>query len=195
MFLQDCLEKINDSLGALGLASIETIVNEKRNINQVGYNKVVIITNNMADRVQGQSGDGMVTYPFLWDDASTGPRSLGVDGKWNCVYSTPEECCQAIKDSEFSVHIVRLICISHLDSIMFSLTSFLYPRQWQVLPPPILKEIMSSVTSSFHLEVLANPREMIAFLSNCRLMGECTRPPSSSRRIGILKIMLRAIVL
>jgi hypothetical protein len=99
LFLQDCLEKINGSIGDLGLASIEIIVNEKRNINQVGYNKVVIITNSMADRVQGQSGDGMVTYPFLWEDPVNGFRSLGVDGKWNCVYSTPEECCQAIKDS------------------------------------------------------------------------------------------------
>ena len=33
-----------------------------------------------------------VTYPFLWDDSVSGPRMLGVDGKWNCLGLTPEKC-------------------------------------------------------------------------------------------------------
>ena len=153
MFLVDCLNTINASLGDLGLASIETIVNEKRNINQEGYNKVVIVTNFQADGVKGQAGDGIVSYPFLWVDPVNGPRSLGVDGKWNCVYNTPEECCQIIKDSKLTVHIISSICISHLDPKTFSLYYFFYLRKWQALPHPILKEITSSVTSSFPLVV------------------------------------------
>ncbi|KAL3810842.1 hypothetical protein ACHAXA_007497 [Cyclostephanos tholiformis] len=98
MFLQDCLDTINNQASAVGVATFEVIVHEKRNIDQPGYNKVVIITNSMADRVMGRAGDGIVTYPFLWED-SNGWKSLGVDGKWNCATKTPEECCQDIKDS------------------------------------------------------------------------------------------------
>jgi hypothetical protein len=100
MFLQDCLDTINNQASAVGVATFEVIVHEKRNIDQPGYNKVVIITNSMADRVMGRAGDGIVTYPFLWED-SNGWKSLGVDGKWNCATKTPEECCQDIKDSKF----------------------------------------------------------------------------------------------
>jgi len=98
-FLQDCLNMINGQVQSLGLATIETVVHEKRNLSQPGYNKVVIVTNKKADRVEGQAKDGIVTYPFLWDDALTGLKSLGVDGKWNCESITPEECCQDIKES------------------------------------------------------------------------------------------------
>jgi hypothetical protein len=74
-------------------------VHEKRNLSQEGYNKVVVITNNLADHVKNQAGDGIVTYPFLWDNALIGLKSLGVDGNWNCVDITPEQCCKDIKDS------------------------------------------------------------------------------------------------
>jgi hypothetical protein len=100
MFLQDCLNSINGQVSSLGLATIETIVHEKRNLNQQNYNKVVIITNDLADRVKGQAGDGIVSYPFLWDDKDTGLKQLGVNGKWNCVDLTPEDCCLAIKASD-----------------------------------------------------------------------------------------------
>ncbi|KAL3778670.1 hypothetical protein ACHAW5_000458 [Stephanodiscus triporus] len=99
MFLQDCLSTINSQVQSLGLATIETVVHEKRNLSQPGYNKVVIITDLSAQRVLGQAGDGIVTYPFLWDDAVSGLKSLGVDGKWNCVDLTPEDCCRDIKES------------------------------------------------------------------------------------------------
>jgi len=98
MLLQDCLNTINSQVSSLSLAALEVVVHEKRNLNQPGYNKVVIITNELADRVKGRAQDGIVTYPFLWDEIS-GLKSLGVDGKWNCVDITPEECCQDIKDS------------------------------------------------------------------------------------------------
>lgn len=101
MFLQDCLNSINGQVSSLGLARIETIVHEKRNLNQQNYNKVVIITNDLADRVKGQAGDGMVSYPFLWDDGERGLKQLGVNGKWNCVDLSPEDCCLAIKESVY----------------------------------------------------------------------------------------------
>merc|ERR1712127_131417 len=94
----DCLSIINEALESLGLSAIEVIVREKRNIDQEGYNKVVIITNELADRVRGRSGDGIVEYPFMWNDAKVGFMNLGVDGKWNCINKTPENCCAHIKD-------------------------------------------------------------------------------------------------
>jgi hypothetical protein len=96
---EDCLQIVNSDLQNLGLSTVEITVHEKRNINQDGYNKVVIVTNNDADQVKGRSGDGIVTYPFTWDDAVLGTRTLGVDGKWNCNGQTPEDCCNTIKDS------------------------------------------------------------------------------------------------
>jgi hypothetical protein len=110
MFLQDCLSLINNQVAALGLATLEIVVHEKRTYDQQGYNKVVIITNELADRVKGRAGDGIVTYPFLWNDAVIGLRSLGVDGKWSCVDSTPEDCCQQIKQSMYSIHFSN-VCI------------------------------------------------------------------------------------
>lgn len=97
--LEDCLAIINTDLASLGLSTIEVVVHEKRNANQEGYNKVVIVTNELADRVKGRSGDGIVEYPFLWNDAVAGQRSLGVDGKWNCHEFSPEDCCNTIKQS------------------------------------------------------------------------------------------------
>ncbi|KAL3775567.1 hypothetical protein ACHAW5_001586 [Stephanodiscus triporus] len=131
MFLQDCLDTINSQVQSLGLATIETVVHEKRNLSQPGYNKVVIITDKPAERVMGQAGDGIVTYPFLWDDAVSGLKSLGVDGA----------------------------------------------------PPSIPEEITLSVTSTSR-GGKTNPREMIAFSSNCRRMGECTKRRLSSKVRG-----------
>lgn len=101
-----CLAIINEEIASLGLATIEVVVHEKRNANQEGYNKVVIVTNDLADRVKGQSGDGIVVYPFLWHDTQSGQRTVGVDGKWNCHEYTPEDCCGAIKQSVPNVDIL-----------------------------------------------------------------------------------------
>ena len=46
------------------------------------------------------TSDGIVTYPFLWNDSQTGPRALGVDGKWNCHDKSPEHCCDEIKEGK-----------------------------------------------------------------------------------------------
>jgi len=94
---QNCLDTINSEIAEVGLSTIEVVVHEKRNANQEGYNKVVIVTNELADSVRGRTGNGIVDYPFLWNDVVTGPRSLGVDGKWNCLNMTPEDCCETIK--------------------------------------------------------------------------------------------------
>jgi hypothetical protein len=123
--LQDCLNAINSQVAALGLATLEIIVREKRNLNQLGYNKVVIITNELADRVKGRAGDGMVTYPFLWDDSVTGLKSLGVDGKWNCVDITPEACCEDIKESMYSIYPTSLIDLYLSIPIMCLIDTFL----------------------------------------------------------------------
>lgn len=96
---EDCLAIINAEIAELGLATIEIVVHEKRNVSQEGYNKVVIITNELADRVVGRTGDGLVNYPFLWYDTEFGQRTLGVDGKWNCHDFTPDQCCNSIKQS------------------------------------------------------------------------------------------------
>mmetsp|Transcript_38548 Transcript_38548/g.82247 ORF Transcript_38548/g.82247 Transcript_38548/m.82247 type:complete len:324 (-) Transcript_38548:361-1332(-) len=94
-----CVGLINRDLRKLGLNTVEMIVREKRNHNQESYNKVVIVTNELGDRVLGRSGDGIVEYPYLWNDAEQGERKLGVDGKWNCLNKTPEECCTDVKSS------------------------------------------------------------------------------------------------
>jgi len=96
---EKCVEIINNDLEDLGISTIEVVVHEKRNLSQEGYNKVVIVTNELADRVKGRSGDGIVSYPFQWDDQVLGSRTLGVDGKWDCRESTPDECCATIKQS------------------------------------------------------------------------------------------------
>jgi hypothetical protein len=74
------------------------IVHEKRNTDQNGYNKVVIVTDKQAENVVGTNGDGYVSYPFPWNEV-TGPRTLGVDGKWNCLNLSPEDCCSMITES------------------------------------------------------------------------------------------------
>ena len=95
----DCLAIINSQIASLGLSTIEVVVHEKRNADQEGYNKVVLIMNELADRVLGQASDGIVTYPFQWDDKFLGKRTLGVDGQWNCQFMSAEECCEQIKSS------------------------------------------------------------------------------------------------
>lgn len=96
--LENCLLIINNDLGNLGMSTMEVVVHEKRNVDQVGYNRVVIVTNSLCDRVVGRAGDGYVTYPFAWNEAG-GERMLGVDGKWNCHDLAPEDCCSSIKMS------------------------------------------------------------------------------------------------
>ena len=88
-------------------------MHEKRNGDQEGYNKVVIVTSELADRVVGRNGDGIVTYPFLWNDAQSGPRALGVDGKWNCHDKSPEHCCNEIKEGKDLMNmLISCLCIS-----------------------------------------------------------------------------------
>jgi hypothetical protein len=79
--------------------SCEVVIREKRSPDQPGYNKVVIVTDLTASNVLGRNNDGKVSYPFMWDDAKTGLRTLGVDGKWDCMSLTPEECCTKIQES------------------------------------------------------------------------------------------------
>lgn len=76
----------------------DIITHSKRNIDQDGYNKVVIVTDLSATYVKGRLNDGVVDYPFLWDDGLTGnPRMLGVNGHWDCHSLSPDECCEKIK--------------------------------------------------------------------------------------------------
>ena len=96
MFLADCIAFIESEISKIGLATIEIVVHEKRNLDQEGYNKVVIVTNEMADKVVGRGRDGIVSYPFMWDDKFAGSRLLS---PWNCVNITPEDCCLMIKQS------------------------------------------------------------------------------------------------
>ena len=102
--LETCLSIINSEIGNLGLSTIETVIHPKRNENQEGYNKVVIITNMLADLVMGKDGNGYVEYPFLWNEkaaenAPVTPKRLGVEGKWACAGMSPDDCCQSIKDT------------------------------------------------------------------------------------------------
>jgi len=97
--LSHCLAILNKQLMDLH-KDVEFVIHEKRTLDQDGYNKVVIITDMSASTVMGRQGDGIVEYPFLWDDPATGaPRTLGVDGKWDCRALTPEECCSIVKQS------------------------------------------------------------------------------------------------
>jgi len=98
-YFKDCLAIINRELGSLGLTNLEVIVYEKRQPNVAGYSDVVIVTNELADRVVGKSGDGIVSYPYIWNDAEDGPRTIGIDGKFDCLNFTPELCCSTIKGS------------------------------------------------------------------------------------------------
>eukprot|EP00804_Cyclotella_cryptica_P015978 CCRYP_004143-RA/>CCRYP_004143-RA protein AED:0.33 eAED:0.33 QI:124/1/1/1/1/1/3/89/304 len=98
LFLEDCLQLIASELAALQM-SCEVIIREKRSLNQPGYNKVVIVTDLSATVVKGRNGDGIVSYPFMWEDPISGFRTLGVDGKWDCKEMTPEDCCAKIQAS------------------------------------------------------------------------------------------------
>ena len=96
--LEDCLQLISTELAALEM-SCEVIIHEKRSPNQAGYNKVVIVTDLTAQNVVGRDNDGIVSYPFMWDDPTHGPIQLGVDGKWDCLTMSPEQCCSHIQKS------------------------------------------------------------------------------------------------
>ena len=95
----NCVALVNNQVKDLGLDTYDIVTHEKRTINQPGYNKVVIITDMLGELVMGRLGDGIVSYPFQWDDAVLGTRTLSVDGKWNCLGYTPEACCDSIKQS------------------------------------------------------------------------------------------------
>ena len=118
----DCLSKINEDIAKLGLSTIEVVVHEKRKGHEEGYNKVVLITNELADTVVGRVGDGIVTYPFLWEDSELGPRMLGVDGKWNCLGLTPDKCCDDIKQSMYQ----HLTTLAEIFSFCLVLPSHVY---------------------------------------------------------------------
>jgi hypothetical protein len=105
---------LGHQVATIDLGTLVIDVHKKRNLDQPGYNKVVINTNELADCVKGQDGDGIVTYLFLWDDAVIGLKSLGVDGKWSCVDSTPEDCCLLIKHSMYSIYFSN-VCIFFLN--------------------------------------------------------------------------------
>ena len=98
-----CIGQINRDMRKLGLNKIKIKVHKKRKHVDEGYNKVVVITNELGDLVVGRTGDGIVSYPYLWDDELLGLRSVNVDNKWNCLGKTPEDCCKDITDSEFCV--------------------------------------------------------------------------------------------
>jgi hypothetical protein len=98
LFLEDCLQLISNELASLEM-SCEVVIREKRSPDQPGYNKVVIVTDLTASNVVGRDNDGIVSYPFTWDDAKTGPVSLGVEGKWDCMSLSPEDCCAKIQKS------------------------------------------------------------------------------------------------
>jgi hypothetical protein len=87
MFLADCIAFIESEISKVGLANIEIVVHEKRNF---------IVTNELADKVVGRAKDGIVSYPFMWDDALAGSRLLS---PWNCLNISPEDCCLMIKQS------------------------------------------------------------------------------------------------
>ena len=154
VLIADCIQTINTQLGSIGLQTVEVVIHEKRNPDQDGYNKVVIVTNELADLVVGQQGDGIVEYPFLWDDKISGMRSLGVDGKWNCHGFTPERCCSDIKDSAYMF--VFPVCLS-LSLVILTHTHTLpqnnsYYSHIQA-PPTLTREITTlNVTSSSHME-------------------------------------------
>jgi hypothetical protein len=97
LHLEDCLQLISSELAQLQI-SAEVVIHEKRTADQAGYNKVVIITDLTAEHVKGRDGNGIVSYPFMWETA-TGIKTLGVDGKWDCQQDTPEECCVKITES------------------------------------------------------------------------------------------------
>ena len=116
-FLERCLEILNDELIDISIEGAEYVIHEKRTQDQAGYNKVVIITDMSAQFVSGRLHDGIVEYPWAWqeltydengnalrdenDNLISSPRMLGTegDGKWNCHNQSPEQCCQMIKDS------------------------------------------------------------------------------------------------
>ena len=186
--LEVCLDIINDEIGNLGLSTIEVVVHEKRNQSQSGYNKVVIITNELADLVRGRVGDGIVTYPFLWYDAVSGQRTLGVDGKWNCQQYTPEACCQMIKTSKY-ITLLNRNRMFLLNIQMYSI-SFIF----HVLPPqvsPILTQrvIILNVISLYPLEEWVIQDVMIECSLLYLLMDEYMNLPSSSKKKHLYAFM------
>jgi len=98
-YLSECLEILAQQMVLLQ-QEFEIIIHHKRNMDQDGYNKVVLVTDLTGRFVKGKLNDGVVQYPFLWDDAVVGyARQLGVQGQWDCHGLSPEECCAQVKDS------------------------------------------------------------------------------------------------
>lgn len=103
LFLEDCLAVISTEMINLGMLNYTEVIHEKRNLNQAGYNKVVIITDLSAELVTGKNHDGKVTFPFFWEEVDPAtsvmsPRMVGVDGKFDCLHLSPEACCAKIQE-------------------------------------------------------------------------------------------------
>lgn len=97
--LEHCLAIISAQMEELQLDA-EFVIHRKRDPYIEGYNKVVLVTDMTASYVKGRNEDGVVTYPFPWNDAITQvPRMLGLNGSWDCHSQTPEDCCAMIKAS------------------------------------------------------------------------------------------------
>lgn len=103
LYLEDCLETLEEQVTELQMDydQVDKLIHSKRDPeNDPGYNKVVIITNLDGSLVTGKNHDGIVEYPWQWDEGGEGgKRWLGVDGKWDCNQKTPEDCCVDIQDS------------------------------------------------------------------------------------------------
>jgi len=63
-YLSECLEILGQQMVLLQ-QEFEIIVHHKRNTDQDGYNKVVIVTDLTGRYVRGKLNDGVVQYPFF----------------------------------------------------------------------------------------------------------------------------------
>lgn len=97
-FLEECIDILHAQLLELDIEA-QLITLYKRKEDDAEYNKVVIVTDLTAATVKGRTNDGMVQYPFSWKISDIDHRTLGVEGKWNCLGESPEDCCAAIKTS------------------------------------------------------------------------------------------------
>ena len=97
--VEDCNAVLDSELAVLGKSDAERITHEKRNKDQTGYNKVVIITDLTATAVKGKANDGKVHYDFLWNDGVGPGRMLNDNGVWDCHALEPSQCCALIQAS------------------------------------------------------------------------------------------------
>lgn len=76
---------------------LDYYVQEVRTAEQEEYYLVGLRTDVTETHVTGITGDGMVWYPFVWNDSVHGPMEIG---PWDCDVGTPltvEACCNMIK--------------------------------------------------------------------------------------------------